>query len=172
MSNDSKDKVELSDDLSAETHNSIDGNEVNGNGFYPGTGDTEEIQGSKAEWGKHPNSLAALEPTTFQKGKSGNPNGRPKGSPNRSTVFKKLMKVRVEVNDPSDPSKMKKMTLYEAAALGQLLSAKKGNTRAWKEIQDTLHGPIPNKVEGNINLNFATLAKTAEEDDDGSEDDS
>lgn len=41
----------------------------------------------------------------------------------------------------------KDMTLMEAAALGQLLSARNGNTNAWKEIQDSLHGKIADKTE-------------------------
>lgn len=39
------------------------------------------------------------------------------------------------------------MVSKKTAALGQVLSARKGNTNAWKEIQDTLHGKMADKVE-------------------------
>src|SRR6476646_7255743 len=71
-----------------------------------------------------------------------------KGIPNRATVFKKLLKLKAAdiLGDDADEAE-KDLTLIEAAALGQVLSARKGNTNAWKEIQDTLHGKIADKVE-------------------------
>lgn len=69
-----------------------------------------------------------------------------KGVPNRATVFKKLLAMKVEVTDPATREKMK-VTLYEAAALGQIRSAMKGNTNAWKEIQDSLHGKQKEQTE-------------------------
>jgi hypothetical protein len=82
----------------------------------------------------------------FRKGKSGNPKGREPG-PNRATVFKRLLELKVDVADPESGAK-KKVTLYEAAALGQVKSAMSGNTPAWKEIQDSLFG----KQTVNLNL--------------------
>ena len=90
----------------------------------------------------------------FKKGESGNPKGYAKGVPNRSTVFKRFLDLAVEVADPkadAESGKTIKVSLYEAAALGQLVSAKLGNTPAWKEIQDTLHGK-----QSNVNLNLST----------------
>jgi hypothetical protein len=96
----------------------------------------------------------------FQKGQSGNVRqvftsqhqpanrGRKKGVPNRATVFKRLLKLKTKVADPSNPKGASlEVDLYTAAALGQILSAMKGNTRAWAEIQDTLHGKIPQPHE-------------------------
>ncbi len=53
------------------------------------------------------------------------------------------MKTKVKLPDGSN----KEITMYEAAALGQLQSALKGNTNAWKEIQDSIHGKITEKSE-------------------------
>ena len=36
----------------------------------------------------------------FQKGESGNPNGRPKGSRNRSTIVRQWLEVIQQVNNP------------------------------------------------------------------------
>lgn len=44
----------------------------------------------------------------------------------------------------------KELTLYEAAALGQVQSAMKGNTNAWKEIQDSIHGKMTDKLEAEV----------------------
>jgi hypothetical protein len=76
----------------------------------------------------------------FRKGQSGNPKGREPG-PSRATVFKKILELKVEVADPETGGK-KKVTLYEAMALGQIKAAMNGNTGAWKEIQDTLFGKL------------------------------
>lgn len=73
--------------------------------------------------------------------------GRPKGSPNRATVFKRLLKLKVEVDNPSKPDEKLSVPLYEAAALGQIISAMKGNHNAWKEIQDSLHGKQVEKTD-------------------------
>jgi hypothetical protein len=129
--------------------------------------------------GQNPNTKAALAPHRFTKGKSGNPNGRPLGKPDRSTVIQAWMGVKIYVEDPTakpEPKeydeegklikreiKLKRITLYDAAALGMFKAAAKGNVMAMQEIQDTLHGKIPAKVEAKHTHDFATLAKMAAE---------
>jgi hypothetical protein len=70
-----------------------------------------------------------------------------KGIPNRATVYKKFLELMTNLPNPADATKEIKVTLYEAAALGQLLAAQHGNTRAWQEIQDSLHGKMVEKQE-------------------------
>lgn len=73
--------------------------------------------------------------------------GSRKGVPNRATVFKKLLEMKAG-KVLIDASAMEKgLTLIEAAALGQIISARNGNTNAWKEIQDSIHGKIVDKTE-------------------------
>jgi ABC-type uncharacterized transport system ATPase component len=72
-------------------------------------------------------------------------NGRKKGVPNRATVYKRILQAKTNVKMPDGETK--ELTVYEAIALGQARSAMKGNTNAWKEIQDTLHGKMADKVE-------------------------
>ena len=72
--------------------------------------------------------------------------GRPEGIPNRATVFQLILEKKVDVTDPETGQKLK-VSLYEAAALGQIKAAMNGNTNAWKEIQDTLHGKLTDKKE-------------------------
>lgn len=72
-----------------------------------------------------------------------------KGVPNRATVFKKWLETKINIDDPNTGKKVK-VTLLEAAALGQIQSAMDGNTSAWKEIQDTLHGKLEDKVKAEV----------------------
>jgi hypothetical protein len=73
-----------------------------------------------------------------------------KGVPNRATAFKGLLELLVDVPDPQRKSPTIKLTLYQAAALGQLRAAMHGNTNAWKEIQDSLFGKPMSAVNGNM----------------------
>lgn len=79
-----------------------------------------------------------------------------KGVPNRATVFKKWLTTKIQIDDPKatdkDAPKIT-VTLMEAAALGQIESAMKGNTQAWKEIQDSIHG----KQADTLNINVSEL---------------
>lgn len=68
-----------------------------------------------------------------------------KGIPNRATVYKRILESKTEVTLPDGT--IKKISMYEAIALGQARSAMHGNTNAWKEIQDTLHGKMAEKTE-------------------------
>ena len=70
--------------------------------------------------------------------------GRKKGVPNRATVLKKLLAIKINVANPTNKNEQLNVTLHEAAALGQIQSAMKGNTNAWKEIQDSLYGKQAN----------------------------
>ena len=88
---------------------------------------------------------ATLQPNVFSTENQPAKRGRPKGSPNRATVYKNILKLKTPIRQPDGTTK--DVTLYEAIALGQAQSAMKGNTNAWKEIQDTLHGKIADKTE-------------------------
>lgn len=76
--------------------------------------------------------------------------GRQKGTPNRATVYKRILETKTKVKLPDGSNK--ELTLYEAIALGQAQSAMKGNTNAWKEIQDSLHGKIVDQSETKVTI--------------------
>lgn len=86
-----------------------------------------------------------LRPNVFSKDNQPANRGRKKGVPNRATVYKKILESKTSVKLPDGSEKV--LTLYEAIALGQARSAMKGNTNAWKEIQDTLHGKMKESIE-------------------------
>lgn len=93
--------------------------------------------------GSNPNSKANLKP--FKKGQSGNPSGPAPGYKHRGAIYEKLLGIKTKVTLPDKT--VEELTLYEAIALGQAQSAMKGNTNAWKEIQDSLHGKLTDKLE-------------------------
>ena len=74
-----------------------------------------------------------------------------KGIPNRATIIKKWAKVKTKINDPNSGEEIE-VTLLDAAAIGQLLSAATGNTAAWRELQDSLHGKLADKQEVEANV--------------------
>jgi len=72
----------------------------------------------------------------FEPGECGNPNGRPKGKKNRSTLLKKWLSIKTEVGTEEDE-----------IILGIIKKAKGGDVNAYKEIMDSLYGKIPEKIE-------------------------
>jgi hypothetical protein len=65
--------------------------------------------------------------TRFVKGRSGNPQGRPKGSQNAATVLDKACRERVRV---TINGKTRRLTKFEAAMLQLLNKAASGDLRA------------------------------------------
>lgn len=110
-------------------------------------------------------SNANLKP--FQPGQSGNPNGRPEGARNRSTVLKELLATICEFTNPLT---LRKETADLETQIMAALAAKarRGDIAAIKEIQDTLYGKVTDKQElsGDLNVNMLSLdefKKRAEE---------
>lgn len=71
--------------------------------------------------------------------------GRKKGTPNRATVYKRILEMKTKITDLDGQDIA--VSMYEAIAIGQARSAMDGNTQAWKEIQDSLHGKQSEKTE-------------------------
>ena len=85
----------------------------------------------------------------YKKGQSGNPNGRPKGSKNRSTIAKKwLQLIKKEVNplnlETEDLSQEDLMTL------ALIKKATKGDVNAYKALMDSGYGSPVQQVEQTI----------------------
>lgn len=95
----------------------------------------------------------------WKKGESGNPNGRPKGSRNRSTVAKEMLDIIIKDVDPlkvftKDDFKqfmeehgmdMEKLQMIEANAeefitLAMIAKAKNGDVNAYKALLDSAYG--------------------------------
>ena len=65
--------------------------------------------------------------TRFKPGQSGNPTGRPKGSPNLKTMFEKILKETISLREGNVT---KKITKAEAVVRGLVIGAMKGDTRS------------------------------------------
>jgi len=88
---------------------------------------------------------------------SPNPNGRPKGSRNRSTVIREFLEATMTEKNPIT-GKTEKLSVEQLMALSmikQVLS--KGNVHAWNSIKDDAYGKAKESVElsGDI-LNILT----------------
>ena len=81
-----------------------------------------------------------------KKGEVRNPNGRPVGSKNRSTVLEKWLYCKVDGLDP-ETKEVVKITQEDAIMLALIEKAKGGDVQAIKEIQDTLHGKLKEVTE-------------------------
>jgi len=81
-----------------------------------------------------------------KKGEVRNPKGKPKGTLNRSTILKKWLEVKTKVKRPDNGSE-EMVSLSDAIALGIIRQAMKGDVNAYREIMDTLHGKITDKID-------------------------
>lgn len=79
-----------------------------------------------------------LKPAT--KGEVRNPNGRPVGSRNRATVLRELLALRIDLTLPN--GKTRKGSLEEAAGMGLIKKAMKGDAAAFREIMDSVYGRV------------------------------
>jgi hypothetical protein len=86
-----------------------------------------------------------------KKGEVRNPNGRPIGAKNRSTVLEKWLYCKIDHTDPSTSEPIK-ITQEDAVMLALIEKAKSGDVQAIKEIQDTLHGKIKEVTETKTDL--------------------
>jgi len=78
---------------------------------------------------------------SFKKGQSGNPNGRPKGTKNRSTLVRELLEMESTFNNPLT-EQSEKLSYAEQIIIAQIAEARKGNVQAFKELMDSAYGKI------------------------------
>lgn len=105
--------------------------------------DVTETPIEEKKSGVNQNSLDNLKP--FQKGISGNPAGRKKGSRNRQTIVREIlesiMSHKLETGEKIDIPVVEAMT---RAVVGKALD---GDVQAFKELMDSSYGKLTEKVE-------------------------
>ena len=85
----------------------------------------------------------------YKKGQSGNPNGRPKGSKNRSTIAKKwLQLIKKEVNPLN--LETEELSQEDLMTLALIKKATKGDVNAYKALMDSGYGSPVQQVEQTI----------------------
>jgi hypothetical protein len=73
--------------------------------------------------------------TRFQKGRSGNPRGRPKGTPNIATALRRALQEWVTVNEGGTTRRMRKL---DVAIRQQINKAAAGDAQAFKLLAQLL----------------------------------
>ena len=93
----------------------------------------------------------------YQKGQSGNPKGRPKGSKNRSTIAKKWLQVEQDLKNPLT-SEIETMSQEDLMTLALIKKAREGDTQAYQKLLDSAYGaPVQQVEQTNIELPFFNL---------------
>jgi len=85
----------------------------------------------------------------YQKGQSGNPNGRPKGSKNRSTIAKKWLQVIQQTENPLT-LESEELSQEDLITLALLKKAANGDVNAYKALMDSGYGSPVQQVEQTI----------------------
>jgi len=109
-----------------------------------------------------------IEPHKYKEGVSGNPNGRPKGSRNLSTILRELLDEEIEL---SDGEKKK----YKEVIIRKLITkANDGDLRAITEIFDRVDGKPTQEIHHEVTeTGFLSLDQLADDkSDDGLKTDS
>lgn len=82
----------------------------------------------------------------FAKGESGNPNGRPKGSKNRSTIARKWLEVNQSLKNPLT-GESETMSQEDLMTLALIKKAREGDVAAYKALMDSGYGAPLQQIE-------------------------
>jgi len=93
----------------------------------------------------------------FEQGESGNPNGRPKGSRNRSTIARKWLEVNQSLKNPLT-GENETMSQEDLMTLALIKKARDGDTNAYKALMDSGYGaPIQQIEQTNTEIDLSNL---------------
>ena len=90
-----------------------------------------------------------IEAHKFQKGESGNPNGRPKGAKNRSTIAKYWLEVNQKLKNPLTGAE-ETMSQEDLMTLALIKKAREGDVSAYKALMDSGYGAPLQQIEQTI----------------------
>ena len=82
----------------------------------------------------------------WEKGESGNPNGRPKGSKNRSTIARHWLSIDQELKNPLT-GLSETMSQEDLMTLALIKKARDGDVTAYKALMDSGYGAPVQQVE-------------------------
>jgi len=82
----------------------------------------------------------------FNKGESGNPNGRPKGAKNRSTIARQWLEVNQNLKNPLTGAN-ETMSQEDLMTLALIKKARDGDVNAYKALMDSGYGAPIQQIE-------------------------
>jgi hypothetical protein len=85
------------------------------------------------------------------KGESGNPNGRPKGSKNRSTIARQYLDLITKHKNVLT-GEIESLSQEEMITLAMLNKASKGDVNAYKAVMDSAFGAPKQTTDTNLNV--------------------
>lgn len=95
-------------------------------------------------------SLENLKP--WKPGESGNPNGRPKGIKNRSTIVREILELVHEATGQT----------YEYASTKAIADkAATGDVTAWERLMDSAYGKVTDKQEVDLSSKDKSMSPSA-----------
>lgn len=94
----------------------------------------------------------------FEKGTTGNPNGRPKGSKNRSTIARYWLEVNQDLKNPLTGD-TETMSQEDLMTLALIKKAREGDVNAYKALMDSGYGaPIQQVEQTQTNVDLSGLS--------------
>ena len=94
----------------------------------------------------------------FKKGQSGNPNGRPKGSKNRSTIAKYWLSIEQDLKNPLSGD-TETMSQEDLMTLALIKKAREGDVNAYKALMDSGYGaPVQQVEQTQTNVDLSGLS--------------
>ena len=82
----------------------------------------------------------------WQKGVSGNPKGRPKGSLGRATIVKKWMEAGRDAKNPLN-GLTERLSHEDMLTLAMINKGLNGDVSAYRALMDSLHGAVKQTME-------------------------
>jgi hypothetical protein len=95
--------------------------------------------------------MKKLQTKKIKKGEVTNPNGRPKGSKNRSTIVRELLEYASKQKNVLTGEE-ETLTQEQAITLAMLLKAGKGDVNAYKALMDSSYGAPKQTTDTNLNV--------------------
>ena len=93
----------------------------------------------------------------WEKGESGNPNGRPKGSLNRSTIARRWLEVNQNLKNPLT-GENETMSQEDLMTLALIKKARDGDVNAYKALMDSGYGaPVQQIEQTNTEIDLSGL---------------
>jgi hypothetical protein len=86
------------------------------------------------------------------KGESGNPNGRPKGAKNRSTIARQWLEVNQNLKNPIT-GENETMSQEDLMTLALIKKARDGDVNAYKALMDSGYGAPQQTTESLVTVN-------------------